>query len=682
MRSRTNFYLPTAILAALIAPAIAPATYAQTSQASNPTLDLIAEKREAKDWLEALRLINEALAQSPNNPTLHRLQALTLADNGNLFRAWQLYQAHPEWFKPAERERLENGKLARMIVWSRVPGKDEATDLDEANRAREEVEAYLARTDLSQDAQLRTRIDRLILLDRQRQYPELVQEYEALVDAGHEVPGYALASVGNAFLAMKQPEKAEAIYREALRQDPNNHELAIQHAYSYVEGERFDEATNTLWKLREEEPAWLNQPGSKTYTENWNRYETEDAYYMVRSYGEELAVANSAYAGMAGIGPANSWLQESLGSVYLRRGWDARALERFQMAETLDERDFQSRIGQVDALMNLQRFDLAMPIHDTLRKQRGGNPHVEMLTHRLDARRGWQAELFYGAGRNSPETSGSASPFGNRDGEAGLRVASPLLNDRWRIVAGDVHRWADFEDGRSRHNQVYLGARYAFDRLWSQFTITQANPSINRVGFDWDNRWRFSDTWEGQFRVARNDADVPLQAYRAGISVDTAQGGLTWIPSDLGYLAASATHGRFSDGNRRNSLQINAWRRLITQPHLMVDGKAGFYTSRNTRMDAPYFNPSSDRSTTIGLRVNHLAWRRYERSFRQLLEVDAGPYWQEGFGSAWVPSVSYRHEWTPSHRWTIGYGINWSRPIYDGVRETRQGFDLYLRWGH
>lgn len=678
MRSRKNTYISIAVLAALLAPT----AYAQV-EPRIPTLDVIAEKREAKAWLDALQLINQALAASPNNPTLYRLQALTLADNGNLFRAWQLYQAHPDWFKPEERERLEGGKLARQVVWSRVPGKDEASDLDEAKQTRSEMEAYLARTDLTDQARRRTRIDRLVLLDRQRQYPMLIEEYESLVEAGHAVPGYALPAVGNAYLAMKQPERAESLYRQALDQDPKNHDLAIQHAYAYVEGERFKEATNTLWQLREQEPAWLNQPGSRTYTENWNRYETEDAYYMVRSYGEELALSDSAYADMAGIGPANSGLQESLGSVYLRRGWDARALQRFQMAETLDERDFQSRIGQVDALMNLQRYDLAAPIHETLRAQRAGNPHVEMLTQRYDAHRGWQAEMFYGGGRNSPQNSGDASPFGSREGEAGIQFASPLLADRWRIVGGHVRRWADYPEGRSTYRQSFAGARYAYDRLWSQLTLTRAHSDYDAdgTGLDWDNRWRFSDTWEGQLRWARHDADVPLQAARAGISLDTATVGLSWSPSDLGYLSAALTHGRFSDGNRRDSLQLSAWHRLFTRPHLLIDGKAAVYTSRNTRQDAPYFNPESDRSATLGLRINHLAWRRYERSFRQLLEIDAGPYWQKGYGSNWVPAVSYRHEWSPDHRWTIGYGINWSRPVYDGLRETHRGFDLYIRWG-
>ena len=128
------------ILTAAIAVVLPHVAYPQVGQADVP-LQAIAEKREAKDWLEALRLINQALVAHPNNPTLYRLQALTLADHGNLYRAWQLYQAHPDWFKPAESERLQAGRLARQVIWSQVPGKDEASDLDEAKQARSDLDS-------------------------------------------------------------------------------------------------------------------------------------------------------------------------------------------------------------------------------------------------------------------------------------------------------------------------------------------------------------------------------------------------------------------------------------------------------------------------------------------------------------------------------------------------------------
>ncbi|WP_158601766.1 tetratricopeptide repeat protein [Solilutibacter pythonis] len=647
----------------------------------DPVLDAIARKRDARQWLEALQLIDEARARAPADQTLYRLQALTLADNGNLYQAWRLYIRHPEWFKPVERERLESGKHAREIVWSQVPGKDEASDLDEARAAKREVDGYLAREDISPETRLRMRMDRLLLLDRLRDYPALAREYESLVAEGHALPGYVMAAVGNAYLALKQPERAEAMYRQALAHDPGNHELVIQHAYSLVEGDRLAQALDRLWRLREAQPAWLNQPGSRIYSENWKRYAAEDAYYMVRSYGEELRMAGEAYAGMAGIGATNSGVQEALGSVYLRRGWDSQALERFRMAETLDERDFQARIGQVDALMNLQRHDLARPIHDTLREQRGGNTHVEMLAQRYRANRGWEVETHYGNGRNRPDRGDAVSPVGNRDGQVGISIASPLLDDRWRLVAGSTHRWADYPDGRSADRRVYFGVRYAFDRLWTQLALGHANDGIGGVGIVWDGSWRFSDTFDGRLRLARNDDQLGLQARKAGIHADSARLGFDWAPSDLGQLSASLQRWRYSDGNRRDALQINGIRRLLTRPHWRIDGKVGYYASRGEPMDTAYFNPERDHMASVGLRINHLVWRRYERSFRHTLDIDAGPYRQQGFSSYWVLSVSYRHEWKPAGGWTLGYGFGWSRPVYDGRRETRRSFDLYLRWG-
>ena len=83
----------------------------------------------------------------------------------------------------------------------------------------------------------------------------------------------------------------------------------------------------------------------------------------------------------------------------------------------------------------------------------------------------------------------------------------------------------------------------------------------------------------------------------------------------------------------------------------------------------------------LGVRADHLAWRDYDHHFRHRLSANAGRYWQEGYGSAWIPSLSYRHEWQWAMGRVLSYGISWARPVYDGARETRYGFDAELRWG-
>jgi biofilm PGA synthesis protein PgaA len=83
----------------------------------------------------------------------------------------------------------------------------------------------------------------------------------------------------------------------------------------------------------------------------------------------------------------------------------------------------------------------------------------------------------------------------------------------------------------------------------------------------------------------------------------------------------------------------------------------------------------------IGLRIDQQLWRHYERHFRHRLTVSLGDYWQDGFGSALVPSVSYMHEWQLGQGRVFEYGVRWSRPVYDGHRERHIGFEAALRWG-
>ena len=155
----------------------------------------------------------------------------------------------------------------------------------------------------------------------------------------------------------------------------------------------------------------------------------------------------------------------------------------------------------------------------------------------------------------------------------------------------------------------------------------------------------------------------------------------SYEPNERRAYAASLSRFRYDDGNDRSTLNLSADQRLLSRPYFLLNGLANLYTSRSSRDDAPYFNPSRDASLELGLRADHLAWRDYDNHFRHRLSVNAGRYWQEGYGSAWIPSLSYRHEWQWAMGRVLSYGVSWARPVYDGARETRYGFDAELRWG-
>lgn len=666
------------LLASLHSPSAVAAEQGAPASDATPSglLGEVWRLRDARDFQSALARVEDGLVRYPDDPGLYRLQALLLADLGASYRAWALYRARPGLFEQDQAQLIEQNYLARLISWGGLYPADPSTPRQESEQAARAVEEYLA----TKPASTRLRADRLQLLNQLGHYQRLVDEYEAMRAEGIDVPGYAMAPVGDAYMALRRPEEAEAALSKAIASDPGNVDLKVQHAYALLEMERFDLALPEFAALTAANPAFARAASGATYP-NWNRYTAETNDAMARSYGEDLAGAQAMLEPMAATGPANPGLHNALGSVYGRRGWRERALERYRMAQTLAPRDIAADIGQVDTLIALQRTDQARPIHDELVATHPDALQVRRMDALWKVHQGWQVAADAGFGRNRGNGTSAVSPAGNREGDYAVVAASPLIDDRWRVVAGVRDRYADFQGDRIHDRRLMAGMQYAYDRLYWRAYADRSFDDLDTTGLGLDARWRFSDVLDGNLALHSNDPDASLQARRVGIGADSARIGLDWHPSELTSVTGGLEHWRYEDGNRRLALSASLDQRLVTRPHFFLNGLASVYTSRGSRDDAPYFNPSRDGSWNIGLRADHLAWRRYDRHFRHRLTVQAGQYWQEGYGSAWVPSLRYEHEWKLGIGKVIGYGATWSRPVYDGQRESHVGFDAFLRWG-
>ncbi|KWS02349.1 Biofilm PGA outer membrane secretin PgaA [Lysobacter capsici AZ78] len=688
-------------LALSIALATAAATCPVTSAFAVPRhesapdpLPEIERLRSDRQWLAALAHIERAQTQRPDDEQLYRLQVLTLADLGGAERAWSLAQARPALFSDAERQRLSSDRLARRVLWGTLFPENEAQRLSEMRDACGILEQHRAgQTPAQQQAELRTRFDELVMLNHLERHAEVVQRYRALQAENVQLPMYALAKVGASLLADKHPEEAASVLEHVVREWPDDNDSQLQLAYAYSESERFDDAYAQLDKIKAAEPAFVRVKGAKESHENWRHYDADSHQTMIRLYGEDTVGAQRRLEEMAAIGPNNAGLQSDLGVTYQKRGWTDRALERFQMASTMEPTNVGARIGQIGAYLEHDRVDLARPIHDELLANRARDVQVKQMAQSWDQRLGWQWLIGTAGGRSDARGGGAtASPLGSRDGEHRFEIMSPLIHDRWRLTAHARDAWADYPDGALRTERVHdrrsgVGGLYAYDRLTVGFGVDRANDHwldrSDRTGYYLDAGWRFNDLWRGTASWYRGTPEASLQARRAGIDADAFSLGLRYTPSERTSLSASAQQLRYSDDNTRTAFGLSGAQRLYTQPHVLIDGLADLATSRASRRDSevPYFNPSRDASLNLGLRIDHLAWRRYERHFRQRLTVQAGPYWQQGYGSYWVPQVRYEHEWRFATGRTLDYGINWSRPVYDGVREDRLGFDMTFRWG-
>ncbi|KAF1689079.1 poly-beta-1,6 N-acetyl-D-glucosamine export porin PgaA [Pseudoxanthomonas taiwanensis] len=647
-----------------------------------PTAEDVWRLRDGRQWYAALSTLERAAAHAPDDPGLYKLRALLLADIGSGYRAWTLYQARPELFDADEREWLEARRLGRMVTWSEAQGASDETRLDDARAAEAAIETYL-RTQHpdGRDVPLSVRFDRLIVLNELGEHQRVVDEYESMRREGVDVPDYVLPAIGESLLVLQRPREAAGVLEKALQTAPENSVLRTQLAFAQLEYERPDLALAQLQAYAARQPPWVYERGARNPYENWGRYDADVTHAMISAYSGYLPQAQSELEALATVGPANGGLHTSLGEVFMMRGWPERALERFRMAQTLDERDVGARIGQVDALMALQRDDLAAPLRDHLLRYYPGQPAVMRMDRAWRVHRGWQWRAYASIGRSDDNDRADSSPLGSRDGRYGVEVQTPILDDRWRLTASADDRWAEFDGERIHHRTQSVGVRYAFDRLDAHLAASHADDRVGGTGIDLAVGWRFNDQWSAATNARRNDPDASLQARAAGITADSVGATMNYARDERFAWNLGVTRFRYDDGNVRTAFSAGLDQRVLTRPHFLLDASLGAYASRGTRDDAPYFNPSRDGSLELGLRADHLAWRHYERHFRHRLTASIGPYWQERFGSAWVPSLRYEHEWQFALGRVLTYGVNWSRPVYDGEREERLGFDVEFRWG-
>lgn len=665
----------------------APTAWAQPDPVRHIALDdairQIKSLRDAQAWMPALSLLGRTSADHPGNDDLLVLRVHTLTEVGAAEEAWRQYRQRPQLFSAQERMRLEADHYARWVTWSAQYAESDLAPRADAQAAEDVLTTYLRDNGLSiEDLPPRTRLDRLVVLNRLGRYQEVVDEYDRIA-AAHPVPGYAMAAVADAAMALQRPGQAarvlDAILPTAPKEDPATSDLRIQRAYAALESEQHAQSRTILRALHDEHPAWRLEPGARSGWENWPHYEAERNLALVHAFGEDHSGAQQRLESLAAVAPANPTLQTSLGMVYMFRGWPGRALERYRIAETLDERDLQARIGQVNTLTTLQRDDLAHPIHDRLLARYPDQLAVRRMDQEWRIHRGWQWQAYGGAGRS--EGGNGLSPLGSRDRVYGIEVQSPLIDDRWRLVAGREQRWAEFHQQRIHDDRSSVGVVYAHDRLHLGLRANRASDNLGGAGLAMSAGWRFNDLWSASAELRRNDAEGSMQARMAGITADSLRLSAQYRPSELTDWNASVSRLRYDDGNTRNALSITLDQRLSTHPHFLLNGLASLHAGTGSRDDAPYFNPSRDASLELGVRADHLLWRRYDRHVRHRLSLGAGPAWQDGYGSHIVPAARYEQQWQFALGRRLVYGLSWSRPVYDGQREERIGLDAQFKWG-
>jgi len=298
------------------------------------------------------------------------------------------------------------------------------------------------------------------------------------------------------------------------------------------------------------------------------------------------------------------------------------------------------------------------------------------VSQRLDLQRGSRGAIA--AGYAKQRAAAVTSPNGNDEWSADAQADSARLADVWRIGGHLREHRADFQD------QV-PEARYVGARVTRQLTGGEA---VAEAGYAFDDFARgaygvvdvaawTTDSLRLGARVALRDPDEPLQARASHVAMDSLNLSAAYRPSPLWRLDGGAGGAHFHDGNTRWWAQVGGERRAWSANARALTAFASLYAGGNSRDDAPYFNPAHAESVELGAVLRCSGWWTLTQSLRPSVASS----WQAGYGQHFVPLVSYAIRWNQSDRawWELDAGF--SRPVYDGSRESHWSLDLSYAWG-
>lgn len=520
--------------------------------------------------------------------------------------------------------------------------------------------------------------DRLLALADLNRPRDVVRSFERLQQTKTDVPDYALLRVADAYLAAREPARAESLYRTLATRMPHNRDLWSGLAWSEFEREHIGSAFATVDQAHGDAPAMLRTKNLNVPQANESKTDFTLQAAQMRGFAglpsQEQKMLSSALA----AAPANPELHHALATTYLSRGWPEHAADEERIADSFDQPDELPSIQNAEILEQLGQRGRADALLNPLLAREGDDaPMIRYLRDRA-IERGWQGDVHGGYERSSGKFIGTT----NESSEA--RFDSPLIDNCWRMY---LHGWGDhgqFQAGETWHSRGALGMSFDCDRkeFWAEAGADQ-NPAEARLGVAAGTNLSFGDHWMIGLRGDTDDlSQVQLISSLANVHARSGNGSLQWRSSDLASVTVGAGRMLFTDGNQRTIISGTWDQRAFTAPHFQIILSPQLWTSWNSRDEnRTYYNPKHDLSAGAAATLRWITWRRYERNFTQQLTVFGAPYWQQNYATGGAMNATYMQNYAISRRFAAYGKATWNSQPYDGSNEPYTNVTFGLVWG-
>lgn len=632
------------------------------------------------------------LAQTSIMPTDEtnnaRDKILGLERAGLPYLALEAARLHPGAISDDKFRQLEADYAAELTRLAVITTRQESERFRIADRALARYDRLIpqwrALGEPAEEVLARIRIDRLEALRARYRMVDIIAEYEALRRDGIPVPDYALAHVAEAYLNLRQPEKARDLYQRVLhsgsgRISPEIHlDNQIGLFYALVEVEEHDEARKVIESAVDEQPIWIRVKGTPQRQGNPLRLDAEHTEALSYLYADDTEEAEERLGAMVTAAPNNAALRTSMAAVYRAREQPRRASEQLKLAETMSPLALTVVAEQGHAAMDLGNWEQAEILVNDVQSR------LPEHTLTRNVMRRWKTHNKAELQVNAQGGLISDTPVaGQNDLTLETVLYSAPLNHNWRPFGGVGYSHGEFEEGITNFRWMRAGVQWRGKGLTAELEgSAQRYGHGTKTGVRAMAYYDLNDHWQIGGTAAYRSIETPVRALHHNVTSNSLGTFVRWRANERREWSLSTSASRFTDSNKRLSMYLSGRERIYTSPKLKADAELGVYASRNTLRDAPYFNPRADVEVVPAIRLTHLLHRRYERSLEHSLTLGAGVYGQRGYGAGAVGTAAYGVRYQHSNDFNVGVTLTGTTRPYDGQRERELRFmlDMNIRF--
>ncbi|WP_334035773.1 poly-beta-1,6 N-acetyl-D-glucosamine export porin PgaA [Burkholderia cepacia] len=632
-------------------------------------------------------------AQAPNaqipdlrtaDPATVRNDVFGLASSGGAVKALEEAKARPDVFSAVDLARLEELSIRQQVRGGRdksrsMTSPDRFDGIDNALAAANDLDKRMPSTPEYSPVRTALAGDRTVALAARGEMKQAVATFET-IPPDAEISIDALAAVGDAYLYLSEPGKANAVYQRALKQATAPQadiatrgfqygartrpiELREGLFWSYVDQGRAADANLALEDMGKSLPPAKDVRTWGPENDDYLRYYRLRAQYLIYTGRVDEGIASLEK--LEKEVPFNAEVRAAHADAVSGQSHPRQAIAMYRASLTDHPDSVEMLAGLGRASLTADDYASARNVDQTL-----GNTFPDS-----GAVRGFKRD--YKAYRSPVFTTDLSFEHGNsaladNSFTSDSYVYSQPFGDNWRVFSHTFFGHAQTDGGNISRTRTGVGGDYRHGPLTVLGEVTRSFGADGRTGGRGSIAYALNDYWTVGAGLDTNDNSLPWKAYAAHIWGRSANVSVVYRQSDRREVKLNYGVSRYSDSNLHQEISATATQRVYTSATQLVNVSLDLGTDSNTRQDAPYFNPGRDYAAAATVMHQMTLWKKGDMSLQQRLSASGGVYNERGFGTSPLWTARLEHAWTFKHDITLTYGVEISSHAYDGQRERSE----------